>query len=262
MTSEHVSDEPTADEPVGDDAWAELDALAAALREADEHWRSTSEAMAAQLELVRGVREQIDQHYAELAVEAQLERLARSLLNDAARLHVARLDYGLIRTAMLLWHPLDDPRPRLREVSPEAQYAIEVRIGPRYLLRLPGGGAADERLSILIAGEKRLVATLPTTREKLRAALLRAFEAPAYSGPPNEQAQAEKEPAEQPDAGGAVANEQPTAATEPAREAETPSDRGGEAAVADEAAAVEGAERSDAERPRERKPRRRRQSAG
>ncbi len=257
MTSEQISDEP-----VDNDAWAELDALAAALREADAHWRSTSEAMAAQLELVRGVREQVDQHYAELAVEAQLERLASSLLNDAARLHAARLDYGLIRTVMLIWHPLDDPRPSLREASPEAQYAIEVRIGPRYLLRLPDGGAADERLSILIAGEKRLVATLPTTREKLRAALLRAFETPAYSGPPREQAPAEPAPAEQPEASATATAESAPPEGEPANGA-APSEAGAEAAVTDEAAAVESGERSDAPKPRARKPRgSRRQSAG
>jgi hypothetical protein len=251
-------------EPPEDDAWAELEALAAALRAADEHWRSTSEAMAAQLELVRNVREQVDQHYAELAIEAQLERLARSLLNDAARLHAARLDYGLTRTAMLIWHPLDDPRPALREVSPEAQYAIEVRIGPRYLLRLPGGGAADERLSILIAGEKRLVATLPTTREKLRAALLRAFEAPAYSGPPREQPAGEPASPDQTDTGGAATAEQPGREAEHEAEATaTMSDTSAEAGSADGAAAIDDGERSDAEQPRKRKPRTgRRQNAG
>lgn len=204
-------------QPPEDDAWDELEALATALREADEHWRSTSEAMGAQLDLVRRVREQIDQHYGELAIEAQLERLARGLLSDAARLHAARLDYGLTRSAMLIWHPLDDPRPSLREASPEAQYAIEVRIGPRYLLRLPGGGAANERLSILIAGEKRQVATLPTTREKLRAALLRAFAAPSYSGPPREQAAEEPEADTAPDSAAAGA----AGAAQPEAEAET-----------------------------------------
>lgn len=251
-------------QPPEDDAWQELDALAAALREADEHWRSTSEAMAAQLELVRGVREQVDQHYAALGIEAQLARLARALLNDAARLHAARLDYGLTRSAMLIWHPLDDPRLAMREVSPEAQYAIEVRIGPRYLLRLPGGGAADERLSILIAGERRLVATLPTTREKLRAALLRAFEAPSYSGPAREQP-----PAEAPSAGEAGGSEagappvgEPTADASPTTTAaESASDTSAEGG-GDDAPVADG-ELSDAERHPVRKPRGgRRRSAG
>jgi len=180
----------TTEQPAGAD-WAELEALADELRSQDEQWRTTCEAMAAQLELVRGVRESTEQQIADLGVEEQLVRLAQRLLNDAARLHSARLNYGLTRSFALIWHPLDDPRPALREAPPEAQYAVEVRVGPHYLLGVPGAGAGDERISIVIAGEKRLVATLPTTREKLRAALLRAFAAPSYSGPAREAAAAE-----------------------------------------------------------------------
>jgi|GEM_PF-3554176 len=253
-----------AEEQTGSDEWAELAALAEELRGQDEQWRATCEAMAAQLELVRGVREGVEQQLAELGVEEHLARLARELLNDAGRLHSARLNYGLTRSLALLWHALDDPRASRREAPPEAEYAVEVRVGPRYLLGVPNSGSGDERISIVIAGQKRLVATLPTTREKFRAALLRAFAAPSYSGPPREDTAAE--PAAGADAAGehGAAPESAEAAA-PAASGETPAAAQAAEAAAGAGGAAASAPPGDAAAPQgdepPPKPRRRRRKA-
>jgi hypothetical protein len=180
------------------DDWAELEALIVELREANERWRNTNETLQKQLESFREVTEQIEQHFDGLAVYDSLLTLSSRVLNDAARVHTGRLNYGLTLSAAMVWYAMDDPRLELADASPEGSYTIEVRIGPRYLLGVErdAGASSDQRMSVLIAGEKQLVATLPTTPEKFRAALLRAFTAPHYSGPPRETTPSEAMPAE------------------------------------------------------------------
>jgi len=180
------------------DEWAELDAFVGELRAQNEAWSQATEALAAQLAGFSAVTEQIEQHFSSLGIQEALLTLARRALNDAARLHSARLNYGLTHSAALVWHPLDDPRQALAAAPPEAQFSIEVRIGPRYLLGVSGDAraAGDQRVGILIAGEKQLFAVLPTTPDKFRAALLRAFQAPQYSGPPRDEEPAEAQSGE------------------------------------------------------------------
>lgn len=168
------------------DSWDELDALVSGLREANAEWAKSADALQQQLDGFREVTEQIERYFAELGVYEALSAISRRALNDAARIHSARLNYGLTHSAAMLWYPLDDPRAELSGAPPEATYSIEVRIGPHYLLGVQheAGAAGDQRVSVLIAGEKQLVATLPTSPEKFRAALLRAFGNPQRSGPP------------------------------------------------------------------------------
>lgn len=214
------------------DQWEELEALVNELRAQNEAWSKATEALAAQLEGFGAVTEQIEQHYNDLAVQEALLALARRALNDAARLHSARLNYGLTRSAALVWYPMDDPRQALAEAPPEAHYSIEVRIGPRYLLGVTGDAraAGDQRVGILIEGEKQLFAVLPTTPEKFRAALLRAFQAPHYSGPPRGEEEAEAQP------GAEAATEAPpteAATAEPAAAEAATGDETGAAVTAD-----------------------------
>ncbi len=170
------------------DSWDELDALVAGIRESNEDWRTMSDTLQQQLGNFRATTEQIEEHFTELGVYESLLMLSSRALNDAARVHVARLHYGLMRSAALVWYAVEDPRSELGGASPGSSYTIEVRIGPRYLLGVErdASGSGDQRLSVLIAGEKQLVATLPTTPDKFRSALLRAFAQPQYSGPPRD----------------------------------------------------------------------------
>jgi len=161
--------------------WAELDALVAELRGANPEWAKRlderekeskdAEQVAAQ------IAAEVDRHFTELGVREALEALARQALADTATLHEARGPFGYTRAMTLVWRPADDPRPELTTVQ-DARLTLEVSIGPRMLLPIEPP-AADTRLTVAIIGEKRLIATLPTTREKFRAALLRAFAAPA-----------------------------------------------------------------------------------
>jgi hypothetical protein len=170
------------------DEWNELDQLFEQLRAANEAWATSADAVQRQVESFRPLRDQVDHHFEELAVYEALLRLGGRVLSDAARIHQARLHFGLVRSALIAWYPLDDPRPQLATAPPEGQYSLEIRVGPRYLLGVErdAGLASDQRLSILIAGEKQMVALLPTSAERFRAALLRAFETPRYAGPNRE----------------------------------------------------------------------------
>lgn len=161
--------------------WAELDALVAELRGANPEWakrldeRETESKDAGQI--ATQIAAEVERHVAELGVREALEMLARQALADMATLHEARGPFGYTRTMTLVWRSADDPRPELAATQ-DARLTLEVSIGPRMLLPIePPPG--DTRLTVAIIGEKRLIATLPTTREKFRAALLRAFAAPA-----------------------------------------------------------------------------------
>jgi hypothetical protein len=170
------------------DPWEQLDALVTELQAANEEWSRSAEQLSGQLAAFKTITEQLDAALDALAVMDAIGALNERLFSGAARVHQARTYYGLSRVAALVWHAIEDPRPAMAAAAPGGMYSIEVRLGPRYLLGVQkdGGGAGDERLSILIEGEKQLVATLPTTAEKFRSALLRAFAAPGYSGPPRE----------------------------------------------------------------------------
>ena len=166
------------------DEWQELEVLAGELRASNEAWAQSADTLQQQLGSFAPVAEQIERQFAELGVYDAMRAIARRLLNDTARVHMARLNFGLTQSAALIWSPMDDPRPLLAGAAPESQYSIEVRVGPRYLLGISSEAAGDQRLAIVIAGEKQLIATLPTNADRFRAAMLRAFQAPLYNGPP------------------------------------------------------------------------------
>lgn len=172
------------------DEWSELDQLFDELRAANEAWAASAEAVRRQVESFRPSPADVDRHFAELGVYDALLRLGGRMLSDAARIHLARLHFGLVRSALIAWYPLDDPRPGLSTAPPQGQYSIEIRVGPGYLLGAPteAGLGGNERLTVLIEGEKHQIARLPISAEKFRAALLRAFQAPHYAGPGREPA--------------------------------------------------------------------------
>ena len=192
------------------ETWDELDALVSGIRKANEEWAKSADELQKQLDGFRDVAEQIERHFADLAVYDAMCAVSRRILNDAARIHLARLNYGLTRSAAMLWYPMDDPRKELSSAPPDTVYSLEVRIGPRYLLGAHAGNTAgDQRMSILIAGEKQLLATLPTTAERFQSALLQAFDNPQRSRPAPEAETAES-PAD--DSEGAQATTDGTAA--------------------------------------------------
>jgi hypothetical protein len=219
--------------------WAELDGLVAELEAANAEWSKSIGALRTQVEAFREVGDAAAKNYQDLRVEDALLAVAQRALGDTARLQTARLNFGLTRSAVLLWSAIDDPRPALSTATPEAHCSIEVRIGPRYMLGIERdrGGAGDQRLAIMIAGAKQLVATLPTTPEKFRSALLIVFKDPHISDPTRDGAESNAPPAEPPE----------TATAEPEESAEV----GDAAAAASSQATATGAsgEQSDVAPP-------------
>jgi hypothetical protein len=236
--------------------WEELDELIQELRAANEEWARSADALQEQLGSFKDLTQKLDTQFAELGVYEAMLELSRRTLNDAGRLHQSRMHYGLTRAVALLWHAIEDPRPHLATAPPEGAYSVEVRIGPLYLLGARSGQGADERLSILIEGEKQLIAPLPTTPARFRVALLRAFAAPQYVGPPREQPDT---PAEQP-----AGTDAPPAEPEPAEAAAQPAAEapsGGNSAAAEqpsepEEGAAPEAQAAEASGPRPRRGRR------
>jgi len=169
------------------EAWEELDALAEELRATNAVWQENAAALHQQIDALRPDLDALEDQFVALQIGETLRELCRRLLNDAGRVHAVRMEFGILRSVALTWESTADPRQAGEAAA--GQYSIDVRIGPRYLLGIEPAGATapDLRLSILIAGEKQLVATLPTTTERFRAAVLRAFRAPKFTEPPQEQ---------------------------------------------------------------------------
>ena len=164
--------------------WQELDDLAAELRAANAAWAERVDALAGEGEPLNKLTADVEQQFADLGVREALEALAQRALAGAATIYEARRPFGYARSATLAWHPSDDPRAELATDEREALLTLDVAVGPRLLLGAGEGVPADDRLAVLIMGEKRMMATLPTSREKFRAALLRAFAAPRRGSVP------------------------------------------------------------------------------
>lgn len=160
------------------DGWVELEALIGALREGNAAWAESADKLANEASSLGKLVEDVERHYGELGVRDALQALADRALAGAASVYEARRAFGYTRTATLAWQAADDPRAALAGEAASSWLSVDVLIGPRVLIDAGAAAAPDDRLAVVIAGEKRLVATLPTSREKFRGALLRAFAAP------------------------------------------------------------------------------------
>jgi hypothetical protein len=162
------------------DAWEELDALVAGLRSENTAWAERIDALAGEAETLGKLTADVDRQYEALGVREAFEALAQAVLAGAATIYEARRPFGYSRQATLAWHAGDDPRAAFADEPRDSLLTLDVAVGPRLLLDGGGDAAGAERLTVLIMGDKRLLATLPTSRERFRAALLRAFAAPRH----------------------------------------------------------------------------------
>jgi hypothetical protein len=148
--------------------WEELEQLCNELQEAGEAWTERRSRIDAERKAIQPVIDQLEQHYAALAVETALEEVREQLLGGAGVTQRMHSTYGLERLAALWWPAAVDPRADL--ATAEGEYRVEVWLGV----------SEQGRPRVRIAGERRLEAVLPVSTEKFRSALLSAVRRPAF----------------------------------------------------------------------------------
>src|SRR6476469_9128197 len=151
------------------DEWPELDALVEELHKAhEERWR-TAQDLRQQLAMLQPHVEVLSRQFEELQVEAHLRLINERILAGLGSVELVHAGTGIEYLGALVWpahvHPAEgEAQPSVGEVC-----RIEVWLGPNL---------EDGRPRIRIAGERRLEATLPTSPERFRSALLRVFQQP------------------------------------------------------------------------------------
>src|SRR5581483_24431 len=135
--------------------WQALDDLTAELRGANTAWAERVDALAGEGEPLARLTADVDQQFAALGVREALEALAQRALAGAATIYEARRPFGYARSATLAWHPAADLRAELAGGEREELLTLDVAVGPRLLLGAGEGVPADDRLAVLIMGEKR-----------------------------------------------------------------------------------------------------------
>ncbi len=222
--------------------WQELDDLTAELRAANTAWAERVDALAGEGEPLSKLTADVARQFDELGVREALEALAQRALAGAATTYEARRPFGYTRSVTLAWHPADDPRAELATGERDALLTIDVAVGPRLLLGAGDGVPADDRLAVLIMGEKRVMATLPTSRERFRAALLRAFATPRRGAVP---------PDAREGAGDVGGSAEPTASAPPTDDSEMAGPRDAESRTSSEGSGADRAAEGDATAPHE-----------
>lgn len=164
--------------------WPELDALAQEIREQnDARWQQT-DTLRRHFQELRGQHGLAADQFASLKVQELLEVINEQVLAGLGTVEVVQSGAGMEVLAALAWPAFCDPRVS-EESSDAGVYRIEVWLGL---------DPQSSRLRIRLAGEKRLEATLPTSEERFRAALLQVFRSPRFlSHGPAEGEQAESE---------------------------------------------------------------------
>lgn len=163
--------------------WPELDALVDEIRVGnEERWRQTQE-LHEQLGQIQAQLEVVGRQYDELQVRQLLQEINERLLGGLGTLESMHGGKGLEFVAALVWPQHCDPRSMAAE-QPDGVYRINVWLG----LNLQDG-----KPRIRISGAKRLQASLPTSVDRFRAALLTVFRDPEFLANPQAAKHAEED---------------------------------------------------------------------
>jgi hypothetical protein len=148
--------------------WSDLDSYCEQLRAEHAEWAERIDAIDTQLLAVRESLAGIGEQYRALGIDDDLAMINERILGGAGMAQSLRIGHDLERYTALIWASAGDPRPGLTRPDEDAEYRVEVwmHMGP------------DGKGRIRIEGEKRLEATLPTTRERVRSVLIRAVQSP------------------------------------------------------------------------------------
>ena len=148
--------------------WNDLDSYCEQLRTEHAEWAERIDAIDTQLLAVRESLAGIGEQYRALGIEDDLALINERILGGAGMAQSLRIGHDLERYTALIWSAAGDPRPAMTREDEEAEYRVEVwmHMGP------------DGKGRIRIEGEKRLEATLPTSRERVRSVLIRAVQSP------------------------------------------------------------------------------------
>ena len=148
--------------------WPELDTLAAELREqSHEGWQQVDE-LRSQFEPLNAQKDLIASQCVELRVRELLQSINTRILGGLGTLEIVQAGAGLELIHGLVWSPHIDPRRHADEAEGTV-YRIDVWLG----LSLE-----DAKARVRIIGAKRLEATLPTSPERFRSALLAVLREP------------------------------------------------------------------------------------
>lgn len=205
------------DQPRSD--WPALDSYRDQLRAEHAAWSERLTTVRTQLASVAPALAGIAAQYQALGVEEDLARLREAVLGGAGMIQRVQFDFDLERAVTLAWPAAADPRPGVATGGAESEFRVDLWFGL----------GPDGRPRVRVEGAKRLEAPLPTSRERLRGALLTAIQAPRLvsraeggDGAAPEFADAEAEPAEA-DGGAAAptgAGPSATGAAQPAPDSE------------------------------------------
>jgi hypothetical protein len=165
--------------------WADLDAYCEQLRAEHADWAERLDAIETQLLSLRATLAGIATQYHTLGIEEDLALINERILGGVGVAQSVRVGHDLERYVALIWPASGDPRPAMAQAGDEAEYRVEawLHLGP------------DGKGRIRIEGEKRLEATLPTSRERVRSVLMRAIQAPKLVRPGDRPVETAAEPA-------------------------------------------------------------------
>ena len=154
--------------PRASSGWPGLDSYCEQLRAEHTEWAERLDAVETQLLSLRATLAGIAAQYHALGIDEDLELINERVLGGVAMAQSIRIGHNLERYTALLWPAAGDPRPSMARSDDAAEYRVEVwmHLGP------------DGKGRIRIEGEKRLEATLPTSRERVRSVLIRAVQSP------------------------------------------------------------------------------------
>jgi hypothetical protein len=177
--------------------WNDLDAYCEQLRAEHTEWSERIDTIDTQLLALRATLAGIGEQYRALSIEDDLALINERILGGAGMAQSLRIGHDLERYTALIWSAAGDPRPAMTRSEEDVEYRVEIwmHMGP------------DGKGRIRIEGEKRLEATLPTSRERVRSVLIRAVQSPKVvsrgeseaaesPAPPPPPERAEQEPVE------------------------------------------------------------------
>ncbi len=148
--------------------WTDLDAYCEQLRTEHGEWSERIDAIDTQLTALRTALAGIGEQYRALGIDDDLTLINERILGGVGMVQSLRIGHDLERYVALIWPAAGDPRPTMTRAEEEAEYRVEIwmHLGP------------DGKGRIRIEGEKRLEATLPTSRERVRSVLIRTAQSP------------------------------------------------------------------------------------